>query len=174
MTILIVTLVGKDQPGFVRKISELVLEHQGNWGSSRMSEMSGRFAGIVEIEVARERSDALIEGFKALDTSGMAHVQIERADEDADEDTGGRHLALDVVSQDHPGIVHDISRTLQDLNVSIQDMDSERLAAPNGNGFLFNAMLALSMPDGLDDDDVISALQALSDDLMIDIIEDDD
>ena len=54
-TTLVLTVIGTDRPGLVESIAAVVAAHGGNWLESRMARLGGQFAGIVRIEVPRER-----------------------------------------------------------------------------------------------------------------------
>ena len=53
---MVFTFVGADKPGLVEKLAQTVGQHGGNWLESRMSELAGQFAGIVQVEVSLQRS----------------------------------------------------------------------------------------------------------------------
>ena len=82
----------------------------------------------------------------------------------------GRLVGLDLVGQDHPGIVHDVSAALAGVGVSIDELETEVSPAPQG-GDLFTARALLELPDGLDVDEVRAAVEAVTPDLMVDISE---
>ena len=46
-TSIVLTVIGEDQPGIVKALSEVLTRHGGNWTQSNMSSLAGKFAGIV-------------------------------------------------------------------------------------------------------------------------------
>src|SRR5215208_771327 len=54
---LVMTVIGADRPGLVQMVAARVADHGGNWLESRMCRLGGQFAGILRIEVAKERRD---------------------------------------------------------------------------------------------------------------------
>ena len=50
-SLIVLTIIGEDKPGVVEWISGLVADHQANWLESRMARLSGKFAGILHVEV---------------------------------------------------------------------------------------------------------------------------
>ena len=74
---LILTIIGKDQPGLVENISSTILSHHGNWLTSNLSHLAGHFAGIIQIEVAEEHLQEIQEALHAL--QGL-EVKIESGD----------------------------------------------------------------------------------------------
>ena len=67
MTTLILTVAGADRPGLVSAVADVVAAHGGNWENSRLAELAGTFAGVIEISVAADRVDALRGDLDALD-----------------------------------------------------------------------------------------------------------
>ena len=41
---LVLTVIGKDRPGIVELLSQIVAAHEGNWLESRMAHLAGEFA----------------------------------------------------------------------------------------------------------------------------------
>ncbi|MBT5031257.1 MAG: glycine cleavage system protein R, partial [Proteobacteria bacterium] len=44
---IIITVFAEDRPGIIRDISTVILNHQGNWLDSSLSQLAGKFAGII-------------------------------------------------------------------------------------------------------------------------------
>ena len=49
MNHLIISFITADRPGIVDTLSNVINKHQGNWQKSSLHQMSGIFAGVVEI-----------------------------------------------------------------------------------------------------------------------------
>jgi len=79
------------------------------------------------------------------------------------------HLSLELIGADHHGIIDDITGALAELKVNIKELESELREASMSAETLFWAKLHLGLPDGVSADDVQDALEALSDQLMVDI-----
>jgi glycine cleavage system regulatory protein len=166
-TSLVLTLIGPDRPGLVGSISQLVAAHGGNWEESRMAHLAGQFAGILLVELPSERADALIAGLAALETAGLRVVA--EPSEPAAGDAPGVALKLEVVGQDREGIVRDISQVLASRSVNVEELSTACEAAPLAGGTLFRAKARLQAPESTSVDDLRVALEALSDDLVVDL-----
>ena len=46
------TIIGRDRPGLVESVAQVVAAHGGNWLESRMSRLGGHFAGILRVHFA--------------------------------------------------------------------------------------------------------------------------
>ena len=77
-------------------------------------------------------------------------------------------LTLSVIGQDHPGIVHEISEKLASLKVSIDQLETEVVPAPQG-GRLFRARAELEAPVDIDRAALESQLEAVAHDLMVEV-----
>ncbi|PIE27886.1 MAG: amino acid-binding ACT protein, partial [Micrococcales bacterium] len=67
MALLALTVIGAEKSGLVSSLADVVSSCGGNWEHSQMTELAGRFAGIVTVDVPDERADELIEALRPLD-----------------------------------------------------------------------------------------------------------
>jgi glycine cleavage system regulatory protein len=167
MTTIIITVLGDDKAGLVDRLSAAIAQHQGNWVRSHMAELAGKFAGMVEATVGESDADALIASLDQIHAAGLLHIAAERAVDGAGGPSGQR-LELHLVGQDHPGIIHQVARVLAQHNVSIDQLQTETAPAPQG-GHVFRADAIVELPEGLDLDDLAIELEAIAQDLMIDL-----
>lgn len=166
-TAILITISGPDKPGLVNALAEVVASHDANWLESRMANLGGQFAGIIRVEVSESNRDALHAALRALDSAAL-HVSIETVREGRRESSAAS-LTLDLLGQDHPGIVRDISRVLSETGVSVQAFDSTLEEASMAGGVLFRATAQLQLPDELSAERLHDRLQELSDSLMVEI-----
>ncbi len=161
---LIMTLIGKDRPGLVESLSAIIESHGGNWEESRMIELAGQFAGLLHVHVPVERAGDLE---RALgDLEGMS-VTVARSAPERHDDV--HCMTLDVVGQDHPGIVHQISAVIAGRGISIEELESGLESAPMAGGTMFHATARLRAPKSVLLEDLQQDLERLADDLMVDI-----
>lgn len=166
-TFIVLTFIGEDRPGLVQALSQSVAEHGGNWLGSRSARLAGKFAGILHASVPDDRADALIEELKTFSQRGLS-VVVERTT--AAEARGRyRRLRLDLVGNDRPGIVHDISRALAEREINVDKLETECVSAPMSGEMLFKATADLRAPEGISIDELRDRLEDLADELMVDI-----
>jgi len=169
-TYLVLTLIGKDQPGLVESLAQIVAQHQGNWLESNMSRLAGKFAGILRVSVDEAQADALVSALDAL--SPRLRLVVEQSTESgevADKSAGQRALRLSLVGNDRPGIIRDISGALARQHVNVDDLETECVPAPMSADMLFRADAVLHIPAGLDIEALRTELERLADDLIVDI-----
>jgi len=168
VTSVVLTVIGRDRPGLVDALARLVAEHGGNWEESRMSHLADQFAGIVRVRIAEEAVDGLVASLRGLDAQGLLQVTAERAGTEGDA-PAGRRVSLAITGQDHPGIVRDLSHAMAGLGVSIEELRSETRSASMSGERLFHATLALTLPSGISTDVLRDALEALANEIMVDV-----
>lgn len=88
-----------------------------------MARLGGEFAGIVRIAIEGLHADELVEKLQALSADGIDITL--RSDQTGAELPEGASAHLDLVSQDHPGILRDITRVLSEKGVSIEHLETE-------------------------------------------------
>lgn len=165
---LVITVLATDRPGIVHTISEALVDHNANWIDSRMANLADKFAGLVQISVPDDQIVGLKSKLQALhDADNQLHILMEEAGsgDDADE----RELSLELLGADRPGIIDDITGTLAELGVNINELATEQREASMSNEILFYANLTLGLKASITDDDVRDALEEMQDQLMVDI-----
>jgi glycine cleavage system regulatory protein len=165
-TSLVVTIIGNDRPGIVERLSEVVLAAGANWEESRMARLAGKFAGILHINVAPADADTLASGLRAMSSDGLT-VVVESSGTPADETF--RTVRLELVGNDHPGIIRDISRVLAQYLVNIEELETGVSGAPMSGEQLFRARAQLRLPASITPDWLRERLEALAGELMVDV-----
>ena len=160
------TCVGDDRSGLVSALSAPISAHGASWERSQMARLAGKFAGILLLEVADERADDLVADLTALAEVGL-HVTLERTDEPTEH--ASVRLGLELIGADHPGIVAEISRALADQRIGFEELHTDVREAPMAGGMLFEAHAVLEAPPATDVDDLRAGLEAIADELMVDI-----
>lgn len=164
---LLITVAGADRPGMVSALADVVAAHDGNWLDSRMANLGGQFAGILRVEVDTQQRPALLDALQALDSASL-HVSLLPVQE-AGNPFIGHDVELELLGQDHPGIVRDITRVLSDCGISVQAFDTYLEEASMAGGMLFHAHARLRVPPHMSTEQLHEQLQGLSDSLMVEI-----
>jgi len=167
----VVTVIGNDRPGIVERLSEVVLAAGANWEESRMARLAGKFAGILRINVAAANADALASALRALTADGLTVVVESSAD--AARETF-RTVRLELVGNDHPGIIRDISKVLAQHHVNIEELETGVSGAPMTGEQLFRASVQLGLPAAVTTDWLRGRLEALAGEMMVDVTLDED
>ena len=163
---LVLTVIAPDQPGLVEKVAQCVAAHGGNWLESRMSRMAGQFAGILRVAVPAEAYDELVAALHGLAAQG---IRVLVAESGIEPSCSWKPIHLDLVGNDRPGIVRDITGLLAELGVNLERLTTEVAPAPMSSEPLFHAEALLAVPLGLTLDVLQARLEDLADDLMVEL-----
>jgi glycine cleavage system regulatory protein len=166
-TPLVFTFVGADQPGLVEKLSRTVAAYGGNWLESRMSALAGQFAGIVQVEIAKDQAPALRAALLALSAQQLSVLLADQATPAV----GGpwRALRLSILGNDRPGIVREVASALAARSISVREMDTSVTSAPMSGEPLFEAVAQIEVPQALDLAELRAQLNRIADALTLDI-----
>ena len=164
---LVMTIIGPDRPGLVDSVASLVAEHGGNWLESRMSRLGGQFAGILRVEVPEEQHQSLASSLEALKSRGL--TVIVHPDRPAQTPTGAQLTLLEIMGQDRPGIVREISHALASYGVNVEELHTECASAAMSGESIFKARAKLSIPDSCNVAEVRRRLERVAEDLIVDI-----
>lgn len=164
---LVITILGPDRKGLVKSLSKTLKQFNGNWQESRMIHLAGQFAGLVQVSIHSDQVEQLSNALKALETNSF-RIMIESNDENINKALT-KNMELELLGQDRPGIVQDITEQLASLNVNIEELESEIKEASMSGGTLFCANLKLGLPEDISPESVQDSLESMSDQFMIDI-----
>jgi len=163
----VMTVIGKDRPGLVESVASLVAGHGGNWLESRMCRLGGEFAGILRIHVPEDRATALAAALSGLQNEGLTVVL--RPDRTDAAPEACRLATLEIVGQDRPGIVRQISSALARYGVNVEELSTECASAPMSGETLFKALARLQIPPTCDVLLLRRELEKIAGDLLVDV-----
>ena len=166
MATLVLTVIGDDRAGLVNALADAVSAHGGNWERSQLAELAGKFAGIVLVSVPDERADELSAALRPL--AGLLEVSVHPG-ASTDAAPADTQVQVDLIGNDHPGIVRDVSGVLARHGVSIDRLLTETREAPMAGGLLFEAHLTAGVPVGQDLGALQADLERLATELVVDI-----
>jgi len=163
---LVMTVIGQDRPGLVESVARVVAQNGGNWLESRMSRLGGQFAGILRVEVPTGHEQRLTDALHALNAEGLTVV----VHSDRAVQTGPARLTiLEIVGQDRPGIVNQITHALAEHRVNVEELETECASAAMSGETLFKARAKLSIPESASAAEVRKRLEKIAEDLIVEI-----
>lgn len=163
---LVLTIIGPDKPGLVESVAKTVATHGGNWLESRMAHLANQFAGIVHVQVPSDQVASLQSALVALESHNLKVVV---ATSDGDAVGPFRSIELELVGQDRPGIVRDISAAIAAHNINVDELETECTEAPMSGERLFKANAKLRVPEGTSLGALRADLERLAHDLLVEI-----
>lgn len=161
---LIFTLVGKDKPGLIDSLAKQVRKLDGNWLASNFSHMAGHLAGFVQVDLALENHQTLIDTLSKhpdltihpISSESLNRQQLELAD-------------IEIMGNDKAGIVSELTTVLHQFNINIVKFETSCESAPNWGSLLFKANAKIEIPAGFDTESLRDALEDIANDLIVDI-----
>ena len=130
MAILVLTFMGDDRPGLVNQLSEAVQKCDGNWLTSRMTQLEGKFAGVAKIEVSQENSDNLTRTLKSQFSDSLTLFTEQVTQREQQDNTTA---LVEVIGPDRPGIIQEVTLVFANAGLNVINFNSDvTLAAMTG------------------------------------------
>ena len=166
MNHLVITVFAPDKAGQVERIADCIAAHGGNWLESRMSRMAGQFAGILRVGVPAETHEELLDALRGLAKEG---IQVMFGESGIEQSCTWKPIAMELVGNDRPGIVRDISRVLTQQGINLERLVTDVRPAPMSNEPLFHAEAILAVPLTHSLEVLQKSLEALADELLVEL-----
>ena len=166
---LVMTVLGRDRPGVVESLAEVIANHGGNWVESRMAHLAGQFAGILRVEIDANRADELTKSLRELEKLDLDLIVHSDDAPPSSTESGQGLVRLELVGQDRPGIVSEITHVLAAHGVNVEDLTTECIAAPNTGQRIFKASAALQLSPNASESKLRQELEEIATDMMVDI-----
>lgn len=132
-----------------------------------MSQLAGKFAGIIRVGVDEEFANDLTRALEALRDQGMSII-VEQSRETL-EPADAHTLFLNMIGLDRPGIVHEVSQALAKENINVVEMSTNITSAAMTGEPLFNADAEIHVPTEIDVNVLGDMLDQIADKLSLQI-----
>ncbi|HSG62374.1 MAG TPA: ACT domain-containing protein [Pseudomonadales bacterium] len=163
---IVFTFIGEDKPGLVKRLADVISSHGGNWLESNMSQLAGKFTGIVLIAVDDSETDNLCQALQGLKAEGLTIVTEHT---NSDKHTSLMEIELNIIGPDRPGIVKSVSQALEKNNINVKQMESRITSAAMSGDPMFEADVVVQVADQVDIDALVVDINEISLALGIDI-----
>lgn len=146
---MMLTALGKDHPGIVKTVSEVLYETRCNIEDSAMTQICGNFAMMLAVVIPDELSAKELEDrLKKLVEQKTLFIDLKPLQKPEKKKAIAREkrrCVLTVSGSDKPGIVYEVTRLLADRNINIATINT-RIFTDNGND-TYIMILELELPD---------------------------
>ncbi len=173
-TYYILSAIGKDRPGIVADVSEVIYDCGGNIEDSSMSLLRNHFALLLLFSTDREEvNQKLSSGLKRLEwekglTVFYSPITFEEAHPKVKEQVD--HFKIATSGVDHAGIVFKVCRLLADRGINIVDMKTHRLLSAESGTPFFEMDMEVEVPQSVSEEGLREDLHHLAIELMIDLV----
>ncbi len=163
------TIIGRDRPGIVAQVTEILYHLGCNIADSSCSILGGQFAMILILSHPE---------FTGRDSFGDAFAPLEEGNLSVFLRTlkpgGEKHLHLDgeicmisVYGSDKPGIVYRVARELGERQINITDLNTKLVGSESRPVYVM--MLEAVLPAGLSIEALSEAMKDLEKEVQVDI-----
>ena len=168
----VVTAVGRDHPGLVAELAQLIYDSDANLEDSRMTILGSDFAVILlASSSSNESGDRIAVGAKRLERDhGLSILMrgLEGEPRPSIPAAGSQLYRVEAAGEDRAGIVAGLCRTLADRGVNIIDLASQSRPGPGGSPH-YEMTITAEVPNTIDRRALREALEAEGDRLVIDV-----
>jgi len=145
---LVISALGEDRAGIVTEISKLISETGCSIEGCRMTVLGGDFAMVMLVEGRWNELAKLEAGLPSAGRRIGLTVTAKRTTPVAQE---GNLLpySVEVVSIDHPGIVHQLANFFSSRDISIRDLTTSTYAAAHTGTPMFQVQMTIDVSAAL-------------------------
>lgn len=163
------TIIGRDRPGIVTEVTEILFKLGCNIADSSSTLLGGQYAMIQIISHPTiDSTDELAAAFAPLEATGLSAfvrpIEPEKLQRQA---IGGDIYMISVYGSDKPGIVYRVAKELSERNVNITDLNTKLVGSEARPVYVM--MLEAVLPENVDEAELTRVLMALKGELQVDI-----
>lgn len=166
-TAYIITFIGDDRPGLVEQLASAIESNGGNWLESKLSQLGGKFAGLILVSCPDTAADKLQGKIQSQMGSEFSIGVAETGEPVAP--APGRDITLNVMGPDRQGIVREVSRALAQRQINVIRLHSDVVSAPMSAEMLFQATIQARIPEGADMAQLGENLDEIANQMTLDI-----
>ena len=163
----IITFIGDDRPGLVESVAKVIDESKGSWQESQLSQLGGKFAGLVLVSLPEGKGEELELALQQLSKSGLS-VRV-TASGTAPANPSASQVTLSIIGPDRAGIVREVSQALASREVNVINMESGVESAPMSSEKLFRALIHTEVPAHTNQDELLDILDDIANEMTLDI-----
>ncbi len=168
----ILSAVGRDRPGLVADLAQLVYDCDANLEDSRMTLLGNEFAAILLCSgTDPELELRLGEGARRLEWENRLTVFVRALEGEPRPPVpapGSSLFLVEAEGEDRAGIVARLCRVLADQRVNIADLESSSVPTPSGTS-VYRLSIRGEVPDTLDPNVLRKALEEAGEAIGVDV-----
>jgi glycine cleavage system transcriptional repressor len=163
------TIVGRDRPGIVSEVTEILFKQGCNLADSSCSILGGQFAMILILGhpefIDRE---SFGDAFKPLEDADLTvALRVLKPGGEIRSHITGDLCMISVYGSDKPGIVYRVANVLGEKKVNITDLNTKLVGTEDRPVYVM--VIEAALPEGVEEEDVDVWLSPIRDELQVDI-----
>ena len=163
------TIIGRDRPGIVSQVTELLFRGGFNIADSSCSILGGQFSMILiisnpDISTTEQFSDT----FKPLEENNLSvYIRTLKEGGEVRSELNGELCMISVYGADKPGIVYQVAKQLGDRSINITDLNTKLVGEKQNPVYVM--MIEAVLPETLEIEEVEGWMNELKGRLQVDI-----
>ena len=142
---LVISAVGKDQPGIVNSLSLSIFDRQCNIVDSRMAVLGGEFAIILMVS-GEESAISQLTTHLAETTEKPGLTITTKATTSRENNLTLVPYTIEAIALDNPGIVYQLASFLSSKQINIENLTTESYAAAHTGSPMFAVTMTVGIP----------------------------
>ena len=163
------TIIGRDRPGIVSHVTEILFKLGCNIADSSCSILGGQFSMILIISNAEISSkEDFGAAFAPLEANNLSvFIRTLKPGGEKRQQMDGELCMISVYGSDKPGIVYQVAKELGDRNINISDLNTKLIGEESRPVYVM--MLEAVLPEGVEIEEVEGWMAELKQKLQVDI-----
>jgi glycine cleavage system transcriptional repressor len=163
------TIIGRDHPGIVARVTEILYRLGCNIADSSCSILGGQFAMILIISHPEYTDRQSFGGaFDPLEEGDMSvFLRVLQPGGEASPKLTGETCLISVYGSDKPGIVYPVARELGNRQINITDLNTKLIGPPERPVYVM--MIEAILPPGMAIKEITAVMDDLGRKLQVDI-----
>jgi len=163
------TIIGRDRPGIVSQVTEILFRLGFNIADSSCSILGGQFSMILIISNPQiNTKEEFADQFAPLEEGNLSvFIRTLKPGGEKRQELEGELCMISVYGSDKPGIVYQVAKELGDRQINITDLNTKLIgdeARP-----VYVMMIEAMLPEGIEVETVESWMVELKQKLQVDI-----
>jgi len=163
------TIIGRDRPGIVSQVTEILFRLGCNIADSSCSILGGQFSMILIVSSPQINSkEDFGEAFAPLEENNLSvFIRDLKPGGEKRQELAGNLCMISVYGSDKPGIVYRVAKELGDRQINITDLNTKLIGKDKSPVYVM--MIEAMLPDGVEIEEVEGWMSSLKQELQVDI-----
>lgn len=167
--LLVITALGQDRLGLVASLTEAITQQQCSICESQMSLLGGEFAIIMLVEGQWNKIAKLEQTLPTLQESLNVTLQVKHTEQRTNQ-ANAIPYCVEVLAQDSPGIVQQVTDFFYHRKINIHDLQTESFNAAHTGTKMFSLMMTIEIPNDMHIPSLREDFLEFSDELNLDAL----
>ncbi len=163
------TIIGRDRPGIVSQVTEILFRLGFNIADSSCSILGGQFSMILIISNPQiNTKEEFADQFAPLEEGNLSvFIRTLKPGGEKRQELEGELCMISVYGSDKPGIVYQVAKELGDRQINITDLNTKLIGDEERPVYVM--MIEAMLPEGIEVETVESWMVELKQKLQVDI-----